>query len=61
MNGQIFKDVDQNTPFYSHIKKAKDAGVIKGDDGYFRPNDNITRGELMAILSRAGIFDKKDT
>ena len=30
-----------------------DAGIITGYDGYFRPNDNITRQEMAVIIVNA--------
>jgi uncharacterized protein YjdB len=32
------------------IYKWSDYGIIKGSNGYFRPNDYITRGEMACIL-----------
>jgi len=53
MSQPKFKDVDENTPFYKSIKKASDLGIIKGfEDGTFRPNEPLTRGQFVAILDR---------
>lgn len=50
-----FTDVDaeSNLWVYEEVSKAKHAGYINGFvDGSFKPNDNITRQEVAAIVSR---------
>lgn len=50
-----FKDVsvEANQWVYEEVSKAKKAGYINGFvDGSFKPNDNITRQEVAAIISR---------
>ena len=40
------------------IDKAVAQGIIKGDSGYFRPEDKVTRAEVAAMLMRiAGVAD----
>lgn len=46
--------------FEKSIKKAIESGVIKGYDEYtFKPDEPVTRGQLAAILDRAGLCEKK--
>lgn len=47
-----FYDVPDNEYFSGPIKDAKNLGIITGSDGYFRPFDSITRGEVMTMLWR---------
>lgn len=37
---------------YEAIATMSNAGIIKGDNGKFRPSDNITRAEFATIASR---------
>ena len=48
-----FSDVDKNAWYYSAIAAASTNGLVFGNDGYFRPNDEITREELCVIIARA--------
>lgn len=41
------------------INKWSDLGILKGDDGLFRPNDPITRGEMAVILDRLMDYQRK--
>ena len=51
-NENVFSDIDGNK-FTSSILKSYTNGLITGyPDGTFRPNDNITRAELAAVLDR---------
>jgi len=47
-----FSDVNEGDWFYYYIAWAYDAGLVEGFDGYFRPDDYITREELAAIMVR---------
>ena len=47
-----FADVNEGDWFYYYIAWAYDAGLVEGFDGYFRPDDYITREELAAIMVR---------
>ena len=49
---QEFTDVSADDWYAAYIQTAYDAGLINGDEGAFRPNDNITRAELAVITSR---------
>ena len=48
-----YTDVDASQWYYDDLAKAVDAGLFKGSDNKLRPNDNITREEVMAIIARA--------
>lgn len=51
-SGDDFSDVDSNDWFYDYVTFARDLGIIEDENGKFRPDDDITRGEAMAILVR---------
>lgn len=47
-------DIARQDWYYSEIRKAMKSGIIKGDEnGYIKPNDNITREEAIVMLARA--------
>lgn len=48
-----FTDVPASHWAYSYIAAAQKTGIISGNDGKFRPNDSVTRGEMAAMLVRA--------
>lgn len=52
-----FVDVPRNTWYGPYIGWAQANGIL-GSNGYFRPNDFITRGEFVDMLCR---FSKADT
>jgi len=48
-----FKDVtDRNAWYYEAAMFGKAEGFFKGDNGNFKPDDNITRGEMVTVLAR---------
>ena len=48
-----FKDVESNTWYYKYVNGVAQKGAIKGyEDGTFRPDENISYGELVTILVR---------
>ena len=50
----IFTDVPTGSAFYPYIYCLFCDGIISGyDDNTFRPNNNVTRGELAKIVSNA--------
>ncbi|QHW31552.1 S-layer homology domain-containing protein [Paenibacillus rhizovicinus] len=56
-----FKDVASDKWYAATIATAVNAGLITGyEDGTFKPNANITRKELAAIVTRAIKFAGKD-
>ena len=49
--GAEFSDVNSNNWFYEDICSATNKGYINGfEDGTFRPNDNVSRGEFYKML-----------
>ncbi len=51
-----FGDVSAKHWAYGYIYAMTKAGYLKGDNGKFRPEDNITRAELVTVLNRiAGV------
>ncbi len=51
--GSVFADVSDDHPAAAAIERLRDAGILTGDeDGNFRPNDAVTRGELAIALDR---------
>lgn len=48
-----FFDVSQNHWAYSSISAASEESIFKGNNGYFYPNNNITRAEMAAVLYRS--------
>jgi hypothetical protein len=52
-----FTDVPQGSTFYTFIRCLACRGIINGyPDGTFRPNNNVTRGQLSKIVSNAAGF-----
>ncbi|GLC88053.1 leucine-rich repeat protein [Lysinibacillus piscis] len=47
-----FKDVDTNHWGYSYISALEREGIALGSNGYFKPNDPLTRAQFVAILYR---------
>ncbi|MDO4542386.1 MAG: S-layer homology domain-containing protein, partial [Bacillota bacterium] len=49
-----FSDVKSNDWFVEDLTDAVDAGIIKGyEDGTFRPNEMVSRAEMVAMFNRA--------
>lgn len=49
-----FPDVDASNPNHAAIAFLRDRGVINGfPDGYYRPQNPVTRGEILKILMRS--------
>lgn len=48
----VFNDVTADDWYAPYVEAAYAEGIIAGDNGYFRPNDNITRQEMAVILMR---------
>ena len=47
-----FGDVPASHWAYGYIYAMTKAGYLKGDNGNFRPEDNISRAELVTVLNR---------
>jgi hypothetical protein len=58
-----FSDVPQGSTFYANIRCLACRGIINGyPDGTFKPNANVTRGQLSKIVSNsAGFNDTQST
>ncbi len=51
--GKSFKDVDTSHPYYSAIMKSANAGLVGGyEDSTFRPDNTITRAEVVTVMNR---------
>jgi hypothetical protein len=64
VSGQTFQDVSPSSTFYAYIQRLNSRGIINGypcggpgepcnppgNRPYFRPNNNITRGQLSKIV-----------
>ncbi|MCG1027015.1 S-layer homology domain-containing protein [Virgibacillus halodenitrificans] len=48
-----FPDVSKDNDHYESIMKLKNARIIKGDHGEFKPYESITRVQVAAILTKA--------
>jgi hypothetical protein len=56
-----FSDVPRNHPFYTHIETAVAHGLIGGyADGTFRPDVNVTRGQIAKIVVQATGYPLKN-
>jgi hypothetical protein len=57
-----FTDVLPDTPFYSYVHCLSCRNMIRGYvDGTFRPNNDVTRGQLAKIASNAAGFNEPTT
>jgi hypothetical protein len=57
--GPHFSDVSPGSTFYDYIETLYNAGIINGyADGTFRPNNNVTRGQLSKMAVNAFGFDE---
>jgi hypothetical protein len=52
-----FNDVEQGSTFYENIRCLACRGIVNGyADGTFRPQNNVTRGQLSKIVSNSAGF-----
>lgn len=54
----LFYDVTKNNWYYTYIKTLIDQEIIRGQGGYFYPDNKITQFEFLAILNK--LFFKKE-
>ncbi len=55
-----FSDVDVNNTFYANIRCLACQGIVSGyADGTFRPNNQVTRGQLAKMVSNAAGFSEQ--
>ncbi|WP_050615576.1 N-acetylmuramoyl-L-alanine amidase [Bacillus testis] len=53
-----FKDIGASHPLHDEIMYLAQGGIAAGDaKGYFKPKDNVTRGDFAAFLGRAMDLD----
>ena len=48
----VFTDVSKDSWYHDAVSVFASVGVLNGCNGFFRPNDNLTYGQLIAILTR---------
>ncbi len=48
-----FKDVTNKSGYYRILATVSEKGILRGDNGYMRPNEPTTRGQMAAILRRS--------
>lgn len=48
-----FPDVPASHPFNSYVRALYSNGVTTGDNGYFKPNDSLTRAHYAVFMHRA--------
>ncbi|HYP39427.1 MAG TPA: S-layer homology domain-containing protein [Chloroflexia bacterium] len=54
-----FTDVPQSNTFYVHVRCLACKGILGGyGDGSFRPNNDITRGQLSKIVANSAGFNE---
>lgn len=55
-----FYDIDSNRKSYTAIKTLSTQGIIQGyEDGHFRPDAQVTRGQAAAIVNRVLQYEPK--
>ncbi len=55
-DGQEWKDVSSEAWYAPVVNAAANAGIIAGYDGWYRPDDLITREEMAVIIAKAYAF-----
>lgn len=48
-----FPDVNPNSYYAQAVATAKDLGITTGDNGYFKPEQPLTRQDAMVMVRRA--------
>lgn len=49
-----FADVSENAWYYGFVNTAYELGIVNGDEnGYFYPDNNITRQDMAVMIARA--------
>ena len=62
VSGNPFSDVPANRWSAAKIKTAQDLGIVSGyGNGTFRPTQEVTRAELIAIMRRAAEYKNSTT
>ena len=47
-----FSDMERGTWYYDAVSALASAGIVSGYNGLFHPDDTLTSGELITILTR---------
>ena len=55
-----FRDVSKDNWFFNAVSWASANNIVTGGNGVFRPNDAITRQELVTVLFRYAKYDNCD-
>lgn len=58
---QAFSDVSASQWYAAAVDWASDNGIVKGSNGKFNPNDNITRQDIATMMYRYAQYKKADT
>ncbi len=56
----IFTDVKEGDWYATAVELANELGWAQGSDGLYRPNDNMTRAEVMTMVNRILQRDVKE-
>jgi hypothetical protein len=48
----VFKDVPPTAWYHPYVEAGAKLGIVKGSDGYFRPDDPVTREEMAVMILR---------
>lgn len=59
--GKSFKDVSSNDWANQFVETAYANGIVKGAEGKFNPNANITRAEMAVMIANAMKISSNDT
>lgn len=51
-NASAFADVEAGVWYYDAVSALASAGIVQGYDGLFCPNNNLTFGQLITLLTR---------
>lgn len=46
-----FKDVEETAWYYKDVNESVKLGLMNGDNGFFRPSDNLTVGQAMKLVA----------
>ncbi|WP_018758550.1 S-layer homology domain-containing protein [Paenibacillus terrigena] len=58
-NNPAFADVVADAYYAGYVSKAAELGLVQGNDGKFRPKDQITREEAALVLVKMAQYMKK--
>ena len=57
---ETFPDVTTDQWYYDEVMTAANKGWITGDNGYFKPNDTMKRGDFALIIARIMNYDPEN-